>query len=185
MTKPLALSLASAALCLAPALHAQTSVYGSVGIADYGYKVNSPDFLVYRARPAFGAGTTVLFLSQSRLKAGIDARFSGSPGTGGGVNAIAAVRFAFVPHQVRVSPYFQIGGGLASTTYPTYTVVTSGFGSTVISSRTRLTGGLLSLAAGLNVRVNDKWSIRAFDLSSSAGTKVGTAGMTTGVIYTF
>ncbi len=176
------LQLASAVLFLfaAPLAKAQLAVYGTVMLTNYGYSYNSNDFLYYKDSAGFGGGATYLFESQSRLKAGLDFRAAGSPGERGGENGAASLRIAFVPRQNRLRPYFQLGGGFVSTTYPVYS---NAQGNPIPRQVQRISGPVAAFAVGLDIRVNSSFDIRLPELASDASGKVASASFGAGVVY--
>jgi hypothetical protein len=163
---------------------AQTSVYASLDATQYGfssgntgtfsYSPGSGTYSYYKAGVGFEGSATYLFPSRSRLKAGIDLRGMDSPGTRGGAGGFGALRIAFVPNRNPVSPYFQIGGGVLSTT-----VVSSSPGF----PRVRINGGALDLNFGLNIRVNSNFAVRALEIGGLAGSNVAFSSIGAGVIY--
>lgn len=163
---------------------AQTSVYGTISVTDYGYTASSTSSAyTYKGDTAgMGGGVTWLFPSQSRLKAGLDGRFSYSPGNRGGEDASLSLRIAFVPHRNPVRPYFQIGGGFVHVPGSSYIVGTSN--GYLVSEDRNLTGGTANLMFGLEVRANSRWAIRAIELSGQASNRVAASHLGAGVIYT-
>jgi hypothetical protein len=177
------LQLASAVLFLlflAPLANAQLAVYGTVMLTNYGYSHSSNGFLYYNDTGGLGAGATYLFESQSRLKAGLDFRVAGSPGADGGENGAASLRIAFVPRQNRLRPYFQLGGGFVSTTYPVYYNTQ---GNPIARQTQRISGPVAAFAVGLDIRVNSSFDIRLPELASDASGKVASASFGAGVVY--
>jgi hypothetical protein len=177
-----------AALLLIPvcAMHGQ-AVYGSAGLAAFYVDQNSS--LDHQANVGTGSvGGYFNFPIQSRLTAGVDVRTVYSPGSHGGSFTGAALRIGFVPHTVRLMPYFQLGGGVANTSAKFYTVYTS-TGSQTYDSKS-FTNGALELAFGLDVRLTDRFDWRVFDYGAAAGGGGSnpTAAMgflTSGVVYHF
>lgn len=131
------------------------------------------------------AGAIYTFPSASRFKAGLDGRVSVSPGYNGGEAYTGALRASFVPNRNRFSPFFQIGGGVASTQLrQTYC---SGF--TCGTNTSRVTNGVLQLDFGVDIRATPRVDIRA-DYGADAGTsngpaKTGVGFLNTGVVYHF
>jgi hypothetical protein len=158
---------------------AQTSVYVSVDATQYGfassnsgtgtYSPGSNTFSYNKVGVGFEGGATYLFPSRSRLKAGIDLRGTGSPGSRGGAGGFASLRIAFVPNRNSLSPYFQIGGGVLSTE--------------VNGGHTHVNSGAIDFDFGLNVRVNPSFSIRALEIGGNAGSNVTLGSYGVGVIY--
>jgi hypothetical protein len=176
------LQLASAVFLLsaAPLARAQLAVYGTVMLTNYGYSHDSNGTLYYKDTAGLGAGATYLFQSQSRLKAGLDFRAAGSPGERGGENGAVSLRIAFVPHQNRLRPYFQLGAGFVSTTYPVYY---NSQGNPIPRQTQRISGPTAAFAVGLDIRVNSSFDIRLPELASDASGKVGSASFGAGVVY--
>lgn len=164
--------------------NAQTSVYASVDATRYGfasgntgtfsYSPGSGTFSYYKIGVGFEGGATYLFPSRSRLKAGIDLRGMDSPGASGGAGGFGSLRIAFLPNRKPLSPYFQIGGGVLSTT-----VVNTVPGV----PRTRISSGALDLDFGLNIRVNSRFSVRAIEIGGYAGSNLALGSYGAGVIY--
>src|ERR1700678_2033862 len=91
--------------------HAQFSVYGSLGVTDYGTAVSGSSFIINGDFFGAGGGVTYIFPRDSRLTLGIDAREYVTPAIHGGSTGVASFRIGFVPHKVPLRPYFQLGGG--------------------------------------------------------------------------
>jgi hypothetical protein len=166
--------------------HAQTSLYASADITQYDYSsqvagnVNDlPGSGSTNKTTGAGVsgGVVQFFANRSRLKAAIDVRGMYSPGVRGGAGGFGALRIAFVPHRNPCSPYFELGGGVLTTTYPklqsNYTV-----------EQQRLTGGASVFNAGLILRPRSRIAIRAIEIGGFAGSKIGLASVGFGVIYT-
>ena len=144
---------------------AQTSVYGSVALVNYG--VNS----TYKSDTGgLIGGGYYNFPIQSWLTAGIDVRGSFGIGSGGGALGAGALRIGFVPEHVALRPYFQLGAGVVTTTFHNGDVV-------------RHTGGGLELAGGLDIRLNDSFDLRAIELGAVAGPNAGSAFLDGGIVY--
>jgi hypothetical protein len=162
------------ALLVFQSVHAQMSVYGGIDLTNYGfasgntgtfsYSPGSGKFSYYSDGVGFDAGATHLFSSRSRLKAGVDLRAMYSPGSRGGAGGFGSLRVAFVPNRNPLSPYFQLGGGILTTTYPS-----GGSGQ-----RNRATDGAVDFAFGENVHTRSRLSIRAIELGGYAGSNVVT-----------
>ena len=172
-------------LTLTPSASAQNAVYGAVALSNYCLQSNGSEASCKSDTVGLSAGDTFLFRSASRLKAGIDARIDASPGDRGGEAFLAALRFTFVPRENRLSPYFQIGGGAITTTYPSVTCTFNGFSSNCITSQSRKSGGAITFAVGLNVRAGEHLFIRPVELMGSAGSTVGHATFGSAVGYSF
>jgi hypothetical protein len=191
MTLLRALTLSSAfllaCLCYSPAL-AQTSVYGAVTLTDYGFYDYDGSGLDFKgAAGGLTGGVFYDFPIKSRLHAGIDARGSDSFGSKGGFYATASLRIAFVPTRVRLRPYFELGGGVVSSTYDNYFDVSNGFTTTTVELQGRSTNGAAILLFGLDVRVNSSFDIRAIEYGAAAGgsspNDVGVSILDAGIVY--
>lgn len=169
------------------AVPAQTSVYGTVALTRFGFTGNNyPNGTSFKSETGgLIAGAFYTFPSASRWKAGIDGRVTLSPGYNGGSAYTGALRAGFVPNHNRLRPYFQIGGGVASTQiHETICGLTCGV------TTNRVTNGVLQLDFGLDIRATDHLGIRAFDWGADAGTSNGNthAGLgffAAGVVYHF
>lgn len=160
-----------------PFCEAQASVYGNVGITDYGYSVVNTSFTVNRARPGFAVGGYYDFPIQSRLTAGIDVRGGYTPGAIGGDKFLVAVRFGFIPNVSRLEPYLQVGGGLFQAKIPV--------GAGIVGGQTVTSGGI-DLALGLDFRITPSFDYRVLEVESGAGAGVknaGSASISTGLVY--
>ena len=114
--RSLKLYLASAIFLLPVAARSQTSVYGAFADTAWGLTpVNSSALSFKSGAPGFVAGAFYNFPIDSRLTAGLDLRLAESPGTKGGTAGALALRIGFVPHEVRLRPYFELGGGFLTT----------------------------------------------------------------------
>ncbi len=167
--------------------HAQTSVYGSAALTDFVFFRANHNAAKSDTAGLIG-GVFYNFPIDSRLTAGIDARATYGIGPRGGTSVLAALRIGFVPHRVILRPYFQIGGGVVSSTVNDNQItgpVTAG----LTTQNTRFTSGALQLTAGLDIRLTDSLDLRAFELgaaapgSSSSSTTVGTAFLDAGLVY--
>jgi hypothetical protein len=151
---------------------AQTSIYGSVAVVNYGINYYNGSTIKGDTAGLIG-GAFYNFPIQSRLTAGLDFRGSFGIGSGGGGLGAAALRIAFVPERVALRPYFQLGGGVATTTFHN-------------GQTTRYTSGGLELAGGLDVRLNNSFDLRAIELGAVAGgthQSVGSAFVDAGLVY--
>lgn len=164
-------------VCCVPVIsstcHAQASVYGTVGISDYGYSNSQNNFTVNRVRPGLTVGGYYNFPIESRLTAGIDLRGSFTPAATGGDKFLLAARFGFVPHVIRFEPYLQLGAGVFQAKIPGDSTVTSGG---------------IDLALGLDFRINSSFDYRVLEVESGAGggtSSAGSASITTGLVYHF
>ena len=176
------------------AARGQTTVYAGIDATQYSFRSNvdgnfnydpsGSGYSYYKTGVGFEGGATWLIPSSSRLKAGIDGRFLGSPGSRGGNAAFASLRIAFVPHRNPLEPYFQIGGGYVHTHLPGQYVVSASNGTLVMLSQSSVTGGAADLAFGLNVRTGQHWLVRAIELGGYSGGKAGLGSIGFGVGYT-
>ena len=175
------------ALLVSSAALAQTAVYGSVMYDKFGF--TGADYSSGGSfKPATGGvigGAFYTFPSQSRFKAGLDARVTYSPGYKGGQAYTGALRVSFVPTHNPLRPYLQLGGGVASTD----------LNSTVCSfscstSQNRVSNGVAQIVFGLDVRATSHIDVRAFDYGADAGSGSGPAHaavgfLDAGIVYHF
>ena len=163
---------------------AELSVYGTAMLSNFGFSNGSSSSLSFKGDTGgFGGGAFYNFPIQSRLSAGIDTRASYSPGSKGGTSAAAALRVAFIPHQVRLRPYIQIGGGVVSS--ETYNI-TPGSGTAI--TRNRVTSGALEIVGGLDIRLTEVLDLRAVEYgaaagASSSGASAGFGFLGAGLVY--
>ena len=164
------------------------SVYGTASAIRFGFTGdNYPNGPSFKAETGgLIAGAFYTFPSGNRFKAGIDGRVTLSPGYNGGSAYTGALRASFVPDHNRFRPYFQIGGGVASTQFRE--TVCSGFSCSVSTSR--VANGVVQLDFGLDIRATSHLDIRAFDWGADAGTSnASTHGalgyFSEGVVYHF
>jgi len=185
-----ALFLAASAL-IASTAHAQLAVYGTASLTGYGFN-DSNNNTVFKANSGGPtAGAFYNFPIQSRLTAGIDARATYSPGDKGGTAELVALRIGFVPHTVRLRPYFQLGGGVVSSveqqTVYNYSAVGVYTGYSLQS--TRHTGGAAEVLFGLDIRLTDSFDLRALEYGAAAGSSAvnspAMAFLNAGVVYHF
>ncbi len=158
---------------------AQTSVYGAVAITAYGVEPSNSSALSFKSgTPGFVVGGFYNLPIDSRVTVGLDARLEESPGAKGGTAGAVCLRIGFVPHQVRLRPYFELGGGFLSTSTNTELVndgVTAGTYS----------NGAAAVAFELDIRVTSTIDIRALELGEEASSTSGTVYLNTGVVYHF
>lgn len=179
------LSVLSAILITtATSAQAQASVYLSPALTAFATGTGSN--LTFKNDTAgFIAGGFYNFPIQSRVTVGLDVRTVLGPGTMGGDFTGAALRVAFVPHRVILRPYFQIGGGVVTTTVKNYVVV-NGSSFTIVPSQ-RFTNGAAELDFGLDIRLTEHFDLRAIDYGAAAGgSSTNNAGMGflgAGVVY--
>jgi hypothetical protein len=191
MTFVQSLKLCLASLILIPAAAgAQFSVYAAPTLTGFGLSdSNSISFKTDSG--GLTVGGFYNFPIQSRLTAGIDLRDTYSFGSNGGDFAGVALRIGFVPHKVRLRPYFQLGGGFVSTTGNAYALTfnpTVGYLDTV--STQRYTNGAVELVFGLDIRLTDHIDLRAFDYGAAAGasnsnTTAALGFLDAGIVYHF
>jgi hypothetical protein len=142
-------------------VQAQTSFYFAPALTAYGYaSSNGTNFKSDSG--GFIAGMFYNFPIDSRLTAGIDARVSDSFGPRGGNFETAALRIAFVPEKIRLRPFFEIGGGVVSSSPDP-----ASFADT--ARPTRRTNGAAELSFGLDIRLTDSFDLRAIELGAVAG----------------
>lgn len=164
------------------------SVYGTVAATAFGFSGNNyPNGISFKSKTGgLIAGAFHTFPSVSRWKAGIDGRVTFSPGYNGGSAYTGALRASFVPNHNRLRPYFQIGGGVASTQIHNTTC-----NEIVCVVRTnRVNNGVLQLDFGLDIRATDHLDVRTFDWGADAGTSnasthAGLGFFAVGVVYHF
>ncbi|HEY6376098.1 MAG TPA: hypothetical protein VIX90_11310 [Edaphobacter sp.] len=172
-------------LLLTLAARAQVSAYGSAALANYVFFNNNASAAKSDTGGIIG-GAFYNFPIHSRLTAGIDARGSYGLGDRGGTFAAAALRIGFVPERVALRPYFQIGGGLVSSTFSVRQLTGPVIQGLTIQP-TRYTSGGVQFAAGLDLRLSHAFDLRAFELGAIAPVNstgsVGSAWLTTGVVY--
>lgn len=181
------LFIALSFLALTRTSFAQASVYGSASLTSFGFTGSN-----YSRGGSFKSdtggvtgGAFYTFPSPSRFKAGIDGRILYSPGYNGGTAYTGAFRVSFVPHKNRLRPYFQIGGGVASTQL-NYTICSFTCGTTT----NRVTNGVAQIVFGLDVRATPNLDIRALDYGADAGSGNGPAHaaaafLGAGIVYHF
>jgi hypothetical protein len=162
-----------------PRASAQLSVYGAGAVADYGVQpVNSSTFSFKSGAPGFVIGGFYNFPIASRVTVGFDLRLADNPGEKGGTASAIAFRIGFVPHQVPLRPYFEIGGGVISTSTNTELV------NDLVRAGT-YTNGAAVIAFGLDLRVTHSIDIRALDIGSEASGSTGSVYADTGVVFHF
>ena len=137
---------------------AQTSIYFAPALTAYGYASgNSTNFKSDSG--GFIAGMFYNFPIDSRLTAGIDARASYSFGPRGGNFETAALRIAFVPEEVRLRPFFQIGGGVVSSSPDPASLPGT-------ARPVRRTNGAAELSFGLDIRLTESFDLRAIEIGA-------------------
>ncbi len=172
-------------LLLTLTARAQVSAYGSAALTDYVF-FNNHDSAAKSDTGGIIGGVFYNFPIHSRLTAGIDARGSYALGDRGGAFAAAALRIGFVPERVALRPYFQIGGGLVSSTFSVQQLTGPVVQGLAIQP-TRFTSGGVEFAAGLDLRLSHSFDLRALELGAIAPANstgsVGSGWLTTGVVY--
>ncbi|HVG26099.1 MAG TPA: hypothetical protein VM865_00730 [Acidobacteriaceae bacterium] len=173
-------------LCLAFALvfsstaQAETAIYGTGTYEAFGFTGSnySSGGSFKKATGGVNGGVFFTFPTESRFKASIDGRILYGAGKNGGQAYTGAFRVSFVPQHNRLRPYFQIGGGVASTqlTSP----ICSGFSCSI--QQRRVSNGVAQLAFGIDVRATDHMDIRAFDYGADAGSGTGAAHAAAGFL---
>jgi hypothetical protein len=184
----LAVILASLLLLICnPNAGAQISVYGAAALTNFIF-VNNGNTVEKSDTGGIVLGGFYNFPIDSRLTAGIDLRTSDGFGARGGTTVLAALRIGFVPKKVVLRPYFQLGGGVVTSSVAVGQV--TGFPGIGVSP-TRYTSGTVEFAFGLDIRLTPSLDLRAFELgaaapvSSSNSTGVGSAFLDIGVVYHF
>jgi hypothetical protein len=166
---------------------AQVSAYGSIALTNYIFVNNNTSAAKSDTAGIIG-GAFYNFPIHSRLTAGIDARGSYGFGDRGGASAAAALRIGFVPERVPLRPYFQLGAGFVSSTF-TFQQLTGPAIQGLTTQSTRFTSGGVEFAAGLDVRLNHSFDLRAFELGAiapaSSNGAAGSAWLDAGVVYHF
>ena len=158
---------------------AQTSVYAAAAITAWGIEpVNSSNLSLKSGAPGFVAGAFYNFPIDSRVTVGLDVRLAESPGAKGGTAGAAALRVGFVPHRIRLRPYFELGGGFLTTSTNTE-LVNDGVKAGTYSN------GALAVAFGLDIRVTSAIDVRALELGEEATTTSGVAYLDAGIVYHF
>jgi hypothetical protein len=174
-------------LLLTLTARAQVSVYGSVALANYIF-LNNHDTEAKSDTGGIIGGAFYNFPIHSRLTAGIDARGSYGFGDRGGTSAAAALRIGFVPERVVLRPYFQIGGGVVSSTFSNRQL-TGPVIQGLTTQPTRFTSGGVEFDAGLDIRLSHSFDLRALELGAIAPTNstgaAGSAWLDAGVVYHF
>lgn len=180
--------LALAALC-ATCAQAQTSVYGTAGLVNYGFTSTSSNDVTFKGDTGgVGGGAFHNFPIQSRVTVGLDGRVGYTPGYKGGFFAGAALRVGFVPQRVPLRPFFQLGGGLVHSSYnETIYLGSSGLASTYGVAKQSVTSGAAQVVFGLDIRLNDHYDLRAPEIGAQAGggngRRAAVSFLNLGVVY--
>jgi len=179
-------TLLSLLLLLVPKQNAiaQTSIYGSVALVNYDFENNNTS-AAKSDTAGFVGGVFYNFPIQSRLTAGVDVRGSFGVGSRGGALAAAALRIGFVPERVVLRPYFQLGGGVVTSTF-NINEITGPATQGLSQHSTRFTSGGVEFAGGLDIRLNRSFDLRAVELGAVAGGSnqdVGSAFLDAGIVY--
>jgi hypothetical protein len=155
----------------AAASSAQTSVYGTGAVTTFGFSGdNYPGGTSLKPRTTgFTSGAFYTLPSFSRFKAGLDGRYTFSPGYNGGKAYTGAIRFSFVPYRFPVRPYADFGGGVASTQL--HQSICNGFGCS--QSTSQLISGVVQYGAGLDIHANRLFDIRLPDYQYDTGGRAG------------
>jgi hypothetical protein len=185
--------LASIAACLLVltfpfVASAQVSVYAAPALTDFVF-FNNGNRADKGITGGLLAGAFYNFPHHGRLASGIDARVSGGFGAEGGTTILAAYRLSFVPRHARLRPYLQAGGGAVTSTVA-INQVAGAITAKLSAQPARYTNGTVELAAGLDIRLNDSFDLRAFELhgavpAADSNTAVGSASLGAGLVYHF
>jgi hypothetical protein len=166
---------------------AQVSAYGSAALTNYIFVNNNTSTAKSDTGGIIG-GAFYNFPIHSRLTAGIDARASYGFGDRGGTSAAVALRIGFVPERVVLRPYFQLGGGIVSSTFSTRQI-TGPATQGLTPQPARVTSGGVEFDFGLDIRLNHSFDLRAFELGAlapaSSNGSAGSAWLDAGVVYHF
>lgn len=167
---------------------AQVSVYGTGISGAFGFTGdNYPNSPSLKPRTSgLIAGAFYMLPSPSRFKGGLDLRGTFSPGYDGGKAYTGGVRFAWVPRRFPLRPYAGFGGGVASTQLRESICDGSGCGT----KTDQITGGVVELNAGLDIRVTRRFDIRAIDYQADSGgsrglTSAAARSVSAGVVFHF
>ena len=169
-----------AVLCFSAVAQGQASVYGAIALTASGVSpaASSSNYYFKSGAPGFVAGGFYNFPIQSRLTAGLDLRIVNGPGTKGGTASSLALRIGFVPDVVRLRPYFEIGGGVVSTS-TNAELVNDGVPAGTY------TGGAAMIAFGLDIRITHRIDFRLLDIGSEANGSNGMVYANSGIVYHF
>lgn len=156
-----------------PATPAQVAIYGTGSSTAFGFagQTYANGTQLKPRSNGFITGAFYTLPAFTRLKAGLDTRYTFAPGYNGGKAYTSAIRMSFVPNHFRLQPYGDFGGGVASTQL--HQNICNG--ATCRATTTQLTSGVVQFGGGLDLRINRLFDIRAFDYQYDTG---GRAGMT-------
>jgi hypothetical protein len=189
LRKSMLVLILASAYTVSLAAKAQTAVYGAATLTGYGFTTNGNSALSLKTDSGgLTAGAFHNFPIHSRVTVGLDGRVEYSPGNNGGFAATGALRVGFVPHRVRLRPYFQIGGGVVHSGYNSTEIV--GYSpSTYVTTRENVTSGVAQFLLGLDARVTGSLDWRALEYgadapgSGSSAVHTGVAYLDTGLVY--
>jgi len=167
-------------LLLAAKADAQASGYITATGGNFGFAGdNYPNGPSWKSGVAgFTSGAFYNFLTPTRWKFGLDARGTYSPGHSGGRVYTGAMRVSFIPERHRFRPYAELGGGYATTQFGQPNCI----GSLCGTETHDISGGVLMLNAGLDIRATPQLDIRVFDYTRDTA---GSAGFTSPAARSF
>jgi hypothetical protein len=125
----------------------------------------------------FSAGAFYMFPSARPFKAGVEGRMTSSSGYNGGRAYTGGIRASFAPRHFFLRPYVQFGGGVASTQ-----LHGSVCGLSCSQTTDQITSGVVQMGGGLDVHINRRFDIRAFDYEADKG---GSRGLTSAAVRSF
>jgi hypothetical protein len=159
---------------------AQTSVYATGTLTSFGFSGdNYPAGTSLKPRSnGFMLGAHYMFPSFNRFKVGFDARSNFSSGYNGGQAYTGGIRVSWVPYRFPLRPYAGFGGGVASTQFRP----TGCNGATCNQTTSRITNGVVRFDAGLDIHINRRFDIRAFDYENDSG---GSRGLTSAALHSY
>ena len=150
---------------------AQTAFYATGASTTFGFAGQSyTNGIELKPRTSgFIAGVFYTLPSFTRIKAGLDGRYTFAPGYNGGKAYTAAIRISFIPEHFLLRPYGEFGGGVASTQLRQSLCNVSG----CTQSTTQISSGLARFGAGLDIHVNRLFGIRAIDYQYDTAGRAG------------
>ncbi len=162
-----------------PKAPAQISVYGTGAAASFGFSGTNytGGTQMKPSSTGFVTGAFYTLPTLTRFQAGLDARYTFAPGYNGGRAYTGGLLLSYVPSRLRLRPYAEFGGGLASTQLQ---AVCKGFNCGQTTGR--LTSGVVQFGAGLDLPINRFFDIRAIDYQYDTG---GAAGMTHSALHSY